>query len=107
MMFQCLWICASIISQIRAKSIGMEKWFIVSLPIIKKLPAMIIAEEPHRRMDLGDLAGFHVEALLARLAHRERLARQRAVEDDGLEQIGLAHAGQVKACIARLASPAG
>ena len=39
-----------------------------------------------------------------RLPHREGLARKCAIENDRLEQIGLAHPGQVEARITRLAA---
>ena len=39
-----------------------------------------------------------------RLPHRECFARQRAIENDRLEQIRLAHAGQIEARITRLAA---
>ena len=50
-----------------------------------------------------DLAALHVEALLKCLAHRKSLARQGAVQDDGLEQVVFIHAGQVKTDVPGLA----
>ena len=54
--------------------------------------------------ELCNLSGFHVEAFFTRLPHRECFARQRAIENDRLEQVRLAHARQIKTSVARLAA---
>ncbi len=52
----------------------------------------------------NDFTGFHVKTFFDRFTHRESLAWQRAVEDDGFEQVALIHAGQVKTAISRFAT---
>ena len=48
----------------------------------------------------ADLASFHVVALVLSMTHGEGLAGQNAVGDNGLEELILAHGGELEADIA-------
>ncbi len=55
---------------------------------------------------LNNSPRFHIKPLFLRLPHRERFARQSAIQDDRLEQVGFVHAWNIEPGIARLRAQA-
>ena len=55
----------------------------------------------------NDFPAFHIESFFSRFTHRKCFARQSTIQNDGLEEIGLAHGRQDKPEVAGNLSQSG